>query len=132
MNLYTLRDLLHTTEAELLSYKNFGETSLKEICVILDSKGLRLGMALDEKQLAAQSDQEIAVPDMVIFGKSVEILQLSGRARNCLQNLNISTVGELTQKTDAELLAGKNFGVTSLNEIKNALSGLGLVLRTLD
>jgi len=132
MSLYTLRDLLHITEAELLSYKNFGETSLKEINVVLDSRGLQLGMALDKKQFATESDQQVSVPDRAVLGKSVEILQLSVRARNCLQSLNLRTIGELMQKTDAELLASKNFGVTSLNEIKNALSGLGLSLRTLD
>lgn len=132
MNLYTLRNLLHVTEAELLSYKNFGETSLKEINVVLDSKGLRLGMALDQKQFPAESDQQVPAPDTVLLGKSVEILQLSVRARNCLQSLNLRTVGELVQKTDAELLASKNFGVTSLNEIKNALSALGVSLRSLD
>ena len=132
MNLYTLRDLLHITEAELLSYKNFGETSLKEINIVLDSKGLRLGMALDEKQFTVESDQQVPAPDRAVLGKSVEILQLSVRARNCLQKLELRTIGELTQKTDAELLASKNFGVTSLNEIKNALTALGVSLRSLD
>src|SRR5881227_210069 len=47
MNLRTLGDLLRTTEAELLSYKNFGETSLNEIKALLASKGLRLGQNVD-------------------------------------------------------------------------------------
>ena len=46
MNIYTIGDLLNITEAELLSYKNFGETSLREIKIILEAKGLFLGMAL--------------------------------------------------------------------------------------
>ncbi len=50
MNIETIGDLLSTSEAQLLAYKNFGETSLREIKVILDSKGLRLGMALEEEQ----------------------------------------------------------------------------------
>ncbi|GAF89942.1 unnamed protein product, partial [marine sediment metagenome] len=50
MKIETIDDLLNITEAELLSYKNFGETSLREIKVILDSKGLRLGMALEESE----------------------------------------------------------------------------------
>src|SRR5829696_6425733 len=49
MNLRTLGDLLRTSEAELLSYKNFGETSLNEIKALLASKGLRLGQAAEDK-----------------------------------------------------------------------------------
>src|SRR5947209_2871189 len=48
MNIKSLGDLLRTTEAELLSYKNFGETSLNEIKALLASKGLRLGQALED------------------------------------------------------------------------------------
>ena len=50
MNIRTIGDLLNISEVELLSYKNFGETSLKEIKGILDLKGLYLGMAIEEKQ----------------------------------------------------------------------------------
>jgi DNA-directed RNA polymerase subunit alpha len=57
---------------------------------------------------------------------------LSVRARKCLEKLDIHTIGELTRKTDAELLGCKNFGVTSLNEIKKAIGNLGLSLRSLD
>src|SRR5436309_1351557 len=53
MNLRTLGDLLRTTEAELLGYKNFGETSLNEIKALLAAKGLRLGQAADESKTAA-------------------------------------------------------------------------------
>src|ERR1700712_5516959 len=49
MNLRSLGDLLRTSEAELLSYKNFGETSLNEIKALLASKGLRLGQAAEDK-----------------------------------------------------------------------------------
>jgi DNA-directed RNA polymerase subunit alpha len=62
----------------------------------------------------------------------VEDLQLSVRARKCLVKLNVHTIGEVTAKTDAELLGCKNFGVTSLNEVKKALADLGLSLRSLD
>ena len=48
MNIRTLGDLVRITEAELLAYKNFGETSLKEIKDMLTAKGLRLGQALEE------------------------------------------------------------------------------------
>ena len=134
MKIETIGDLLNITEAELLSYKNFGETSLKEIKVILDSKSLRLGMALEEKQFGVGegADVEGEGEDEGFMNKTVEDLQLSVRARKCLEKLDIHTIGELTRRTDAELLGCKNFGVTSLNEIKKALSNLGLSLRSLD
>jgi len=135
MNIETISDLLNITEAELLSYKNFGETSLREIKIILEAKGLRLGMALEEKQLAlAEVSNQIATEDEdeELASKSVDDLQLSVRARKCLQKLNIRTLGDLTRRTEAELLGVKNFGVTSLNEIKKAISSIGLSLRSLD
>jgi len=133
MNIRTLGDLLNITEAELLSYKNFGETSLREIKMILDQKGLRLGQALEDKQLQVETTPERALTDdKGLMNKTVDDIQLSVRARKCLQKLNLRTLGELTRTTDAELLGCKNFGVTSLNEIKKALSGFGLSLRTLD
>jgi len=136
MKIDTLGDLLNITEAELLSYKNFGETSLREIKVILEPKGLTLGMALEDKSPAlAETDDQIVQADSEAEGlryKSVEDLKLSVRAKKCVQKLNIRTIGELISKTDAELLGCKNFGVTSLNEINKALGDLGLSLRSLD
>jgi DNA-directed RNA polymerase subunit alpha len=133
MNIRTLGDLLNITEAELLSYKNFGETSLREIKAILDQKSLHLGQALEDKQLQVEPAAEQNTPeDRGLLSKSVDDMQLSVRARKCLQKLNIRTLDELTRTTDAELLGCKNFGVTSLNEIKRVLSGFGLSLRTLD
>ncbi|GAF72616.1 unnamed protein product, partial [marine sediment metagenome] len=135
MNIETINDLLNITEAELLSYKNFGETSLREIKIILEAKGLRLGMALEEKQLASAevSDQSATEDeDEKLVSKSVGDLQLSVRARKCLQKLNIRILGDLTRRTEAELLGVKNFGVTSLNEIKKAIGNIGLSLRSLD
>jgi len=135
MHIDTLGDLLNITETELLSYKNFGETSLMEIKTILTPKGLHLGMALEEKQSPSEetAEQDVtATEDEELMNKPVEDLQLSVRARKCLQKLNIHTIGDLTRKTEAELLGCKNFGVTSLNEIKRGLANIGLSLRSLD
>ncbi|MHC4154580.1 MAG: tetratricopeptide repeat protein [Planctomycetota bacterium] len=135
MNIHTLGDLMNISEAELLSYKNFGETSLREIKVILDSKGLRLGMALQEEALAEGEEGEGGVPadqNAELLKRPVEDLGLSVRSRKALQKLGVRTLGELIKKTDAELLGCKNFGITSLNEIKKALDNFGLDLRTLD
>jgi DNA-directed RNA polymerase subunit alpha len=60
--------------------------------------------------------------------KSVDELELSVRSANCLQNANIRLIGELVQKTEAEMLKTKNFGRKSLNEIKEVLASMGLEL----
>jgi DNA-directed RNA polymerase subunit alpha len=62
------------------------------------------------------------------LNRSVEELELSVRSYNCLKNANIQTIGELVQKTEAEMLRTKNFGRKSLNEIKEILAGMGLSL----
>ncbi len=60
--------------------------------------------------------------------RSVEELDLSVRSANCLQNANIRLIGELVQKTEAELLKTKNFGRKSLKEIRDILDDMGLQL----
>jgi DNA-directed RNA polymerase subunit alpha len=62
------------------------------------------------------------------LNRSVEELELSVRSYNCLKNANIQTIGELVQKTEAEMLRTKNFGRKSLNEIKEILANMGLSL----
>ncbi len=62
--------------------------------------------------------------------RSVDELELSVRSANCLQNANIRYIGELVQRTEAEMLKTKNFGRKSLNEIKELLSSMGLELGT--
>lgn len=60
--------------------------------------------------------------------RSVDELELSVRSSNCLKNANIHLIGELVQKTEAEMLKTKNFGRKSLNEIKEILTEMGLGL----
>jgi DNA-directed RNA polymerase subunit alpha len=133
MNIRTLGDLLKTTEQELLSYKNFGETSLNEIKALLAQKGLRLGQAADETKSAVRR----AIPATgnvapEVLAKSVADMELSVRSRKALQRLNINSLGELAARTEDELLGCKNFGQTSLNEIKQQLTTFGLTLRKLE
>jgi len=137
MNINKLGDLLRVTETELLAYKNFGETSLNEIKAMLSQKGLHLGQALEEGQpnnnAAPPVRREVALgapPE--ILNKSVSEMELSVRSRKCLQRLNIATLGDLAIRTEAELLGTKNFGQTSLNEIKQRLKDNGLSLRRLN
>jgi DNA-directed RNA polymerase subunit alpha len=138
MNIRTLGDLVKKTEAELLSYKNFGETSLNEIKEILRNKGLRLGMATDELlskdlgvgEAAVVSPEDLPDPNSPDPAKRpVTELDLSVRSRRIVDLLKIRTIGDLANKTEAELLACPNFGQTSLNEIKTKLDELGLSLR---
>jgi DNA-directed RNA polymerase subunit alpha len=133
MNIRTLGDLLKTTEQELLSYKNFGETSLNEIKALLAQKGLRLGQAADDSKNAVRRTVPAAgnVPPEVL-SKNVADLELSVRSRKALQRLNINALGELAARTEDELLGCKNFGQTSLNEIKQQLATFGLNLRKLE
>ena len=133
MNMRNLGDLLRTTEAELLGYKNFGETSLNEIKALLASKGLRLGQNAEPG--AALTRRPAATTGNVateVLGKTVGDMELSVRSRKALQRLNINTLGELASRTEDELLGCKNFGQTSLNEIKQQLTTFGLSLRKLE
>jgi len=63
-----------------------------------------------------------------VLNMSVNEIELSVRAANCLNNANITTVGQLAMKTEQEMLKYRNFGKKSLNEIKEKLTGLGLSL----
>ncbi len=134
MNINTLGDLLNITEAELLAYKNFGETSLNEIKAMLAQKGLRLGQALGEEPAPARNRAQPPAPaaEPAVWNRPVAEVELSVRSRKCLQRLNITTLGELAMRTEAELLAAKNFGQTSLNEIKQRLTEHGLSLRKVE
>ncbi|GIW72019.1 MAG: hypothetical protein KatS3mg102_1561 [Planctomycetota bacterium] len=135
MEIRTLGDLVVKTEEELLSYKNFGETSLQEIKQLLAQKGLKLGMFRDEPGAlspAALPAAPAAPPaDAVteLLGRPIAELGLSVRARNCMERLGIRTIGELVDKSETELLGVKNFGQTSLQEVKQKLAAHGLSLR---
>jgi len=130
MNIQTLGDLISRTEAELLAFKNFGETSLMEIKEILASKGLRLGMmSTDTDELPTIPDESTDAKVNKHMEKSIEELDLSIRSKNCILALNIKTVGQLVNTPELTLLSQKNFGQTSLNEIRKKLGDIGLALK---
>jgi len=131
MNIRSLGDLLRISETELLAYKNFGETSLNEIKAMLTSKSLRLGQLADAARAAPKPDPvRIGVQgNPEVLSRPVAELELSVRSRKCLQRLNLATIGELCARTEQELLSTRNFGQTSLNEIKRRLTELDLRLR---
>ncbi|NLE61456.1 MAG: hypothetical protein GX616_24155 [Planctomycetes bacterium] len=64
-----------------------------------------------------------------MLSKPLSEIEFSGRSRKCLQRLGLATLSDVTLKTEAELLAIKNFGQTSLNEVKQKLTEFGLSLR---
>lgn len=137
MSIRTLSDLLQVTEAELRSFKNFGDSSLEEIKTMLAQRGLRLGQKIEQQNAVAKQkvmDQlkDETGADEEMLARSVNELNLSVRARKALALLNIQSLGELCMRTDAELMGVKNFGMTSLMEIKDKLTGVGLSLRKLE
>jgi DNA-directed RNA polymerase subunit alpha len=132
MGVRTLGDLTRITEQELLNSKNFGETSLTEIREMLASKGLDLGQFAHEKTEPepVQFDTSHLSPDeQAQLDRPIADLNLSVRARKCMVRLGLNTIGELIRKTPDDLLECKNFGVTSLNEVREKLTSIGLKLR---
>ena len=130
MGVDTLGDLARSTEQELLGSKNFGETSLIEIRDMLHSKGLALGQLAHESRPEREVDRSSLSPEeAAVFDRPISDLNLSVRARKCMVRLRMNTIGELLRKTPDELLESKNFGVTSLNEVREKLTLLGLKLR---
>ncbi len=131
----SLGDLVRKTEQELLAFKNFGETSLAEIKDLLHHHGLRLGMDDDGEPIVANKEWANRIladgPDRVLE-KPIHMLELSVRSKKCIDMLGITTIGELITHTEQELLAVKNFGQTSMNEIKVKLNDLGLTLKQVE
>ena len=79
-----------------------------------------------EVEIKEEEEEEPKLNDNLF--RSVDELELSVRSANCLKNANIRLIGELVQKTEAEMLKTKNFGRKSLNEIKEILTEMGLSL----
>ncbi len=82
----------------------------------------------DEPESASRADEDDGLEFNPLLLKKVDELELSVRSANCLKNDNIVYIGDLIQKTEAEMLRTPNFGRKSLNEIKEVLSGMGLHL----
>jgi len=128
MEIHTLGDLVSRTESDLLAFKNFGETSLEEVKEILDPKGLRLGMLPSGSGVAPAEAAEETQPQGDVRDVLISELDLSVRSRAALATLGITKAGELADTTETTLLSCKNFGQTSLDEIRSKLRHLGLDL----
>jgi DNA-directed RNA polymerase subunit alpha len=130
MGIMTLGDLCRCTEQELLASKNFGETSLIEIKEMLATKGLRLGQYAHERAPTEVFEPEtLSADEQALLSRPIAELNLSVRARKCMIRLAINTLADLVRRTGDDLLECKNFGVTSLNEVREKLTIIGLKLR---
>lgn len=134
MNIRSLGDLTRVSEQQLLSSKNFGETSLQEIKEMMTSKGLRLGQSLEDgghydAMRHHRPQQPLSPEEQAVLNKPVSELNLSVRARKCMNRLGLNSLGDLVQRSADELLEAKNFGMTSLNEVREKLQQYGLTLR---
>ncbi|PWE32717.1 DNA-directed RNA polymerase subunit alpha [Maritimibacter sp. 55A14] len=89
---------------------------------------LSIFVNFEEPESAGRQDDEDELEFNPLLLKKVDELELSVRSANCLKNDNIVYIGDLIQKTEAEMLRTPNFGRKSLNEIKEVLSAMGLHL----
>ena len=93
---------------------------------VLEEEEEEESVSLDQGELGSSMNEEPIFNSNLL--KSVEELELSVRAYNCLKNANIKTIADLVQKSEQEMLRTKNFGRKSLNEIKEILQVMGLRL----
>ncbi|MBI1619341.1 DNA-directed RNA polymerase subunit alpha [Aquamicrobium zhengzhouense] len=94
--------------------------------ILQDQLGLFVNFEEPQKEVASEQVTELAFNPALL--KKVDELELSVRSANCLKNDNIVYIGDLIQKTEAEMLRTPNFGRKSLNEIKEVLAAMGLHL----
>ena len=94
--------------------------------ILQDQLGVFVNFDEPQKESEEETVAELAFNPALL--KKVDELELSVRSANCLKNDNIVYIGDLIQKTEAEMLRTPNFGRKSLNEIKEVLSGMGLHL----
>jgi len=94
--------------------------------ILQDQLGLFVNFDEPQKEVASETVTELAFNPSLL--KKVDELELSVRSANCLKNDNIVYIGDLIQKTEAEMLRTPNFGRKSLNEIKEVLAAMGLHL----
>jgi DNA-directed RNA polymerase subunit alpha len=95
--------------------------------IIVDQLGMFFGDEVVVEREEAKSDEPKKRLNDNLF-RRIDELELSVRSANCLENADIKYIGELVQRTEAEMLRTKNFGRKSLNEIKEILNEMGLSL----
>ncbi len=134
--IHTIGDLISRSAEELSAYKNFGETSLREIKNALAERGFGLAEPGEEPQVRARL-QKVASGAAGVISQHPEDVMKKGlsefewpaRIRACFEQLHVETFGQLAALSEKELSMVKNFGKTSLNIIKQKLAQFGLALR---
>jgi len=136
MGIFALRDLITKTEQELLSYKNFGETSLKEIRAMLSKKGLHLGMTRVEEQPLADrikinaqlysQEKEYSLDEL---DTTIEELDLSYRTKSALHKLGFESLRDITMRTGTDLESNPQFSAACMQEVNALLEEKGLTYR---
>lgn len=131
-------DVQPTREGQVLDYDKLtlkvetdGSVSAEDAVayaarILQDQLGIFVNF--DEPDQAGSASDDDGLEFNPLLLKKVDELELSVRSANCLKNDNIVYIGDLIQKTEAEMLRTPNFGRKSLNEIKEVLSGMGLHL----
>src|SRR5215208_1236992 len=94
--------------------------------LIKDHMQIFINFEEDTDEFAYQNIERPPLPRNDVLDRSVDELELSVRSYNCLKNANIRSIRDLVQRSEREMLATKNFGKKSLNEIKEILNGMGL------
>ncbi|MDP6963859.1 MAG: DNA-directed RNA polymerase subunit alpha C-terminal domain-containing protein [Planctomycetota bacterium] len=147
MGINTLEKLVSYTEADMLEWKNFGETSLSEIKRLLVQKGLRLGMRRDDGSFMVPDDFDAArsinlEEELKWMGPlsdeqkealelQISTLNLSVRCHRALvERLNLQRIGDALLYSEEDLLGMPNFGITSLNELQLKLKDYNLHIRS--
>jgi RNA polymerase sigma factor (sigma-70 family) len=138
LNIINVEDLINLNEKDLLSIRDFGKKSLREIHYFIEQYGLKLRSRADSGEFSSGLDNKNDAINAKLkkdYTDKYEILStkilntpLSIRTKNCLIELNIKDVGEAIQYGERELLRAKNFGEKSLNEFNNYLAQYNLVL----
>ncbi|MDR2351578.1 MAG: DNA-directed RNA polymerase subunit alpha [Deltaproteobacteria bacterium] len=124
----------HRTDYDRLALEVWTDGSLtpleavnKAAKILIDHLGIFTNFNLQTIGIGVATEPQPMVHNDNLY-RTVDDLELSVRAANCLKNADIYYIGELVQKTEGEMLKTKNFGRKSLNEIKEVLNHLGLSL----
>jgi len=147
LGITTIRDLAKLSEKNLSSQPNLGQKTYKEIIDFLTSFGLRLGMTDDEinyiQTLATLTDSsppvqneieaetpitEDPIQDNVLLSRELSEFSLSVRSSRCLDQIDVTTIGDLVKITENSLLKTRNLGRKSIREISELLGSFGLRL----
>lgn len=127
MDIKTLGGLVSRTESELLSFNNFGETSLAEVKLILRQKGLLLKEETTTGEVPGLTKSDIAENE--VLSLALKEAGLSTRVRKCLEDHRIKTIGDVCAKNEKTLLEIRDFGRASLRELKKRLTFYDLSLK---